>query len=135
MNIRVVLADDQPAIRQGLRLRLGLEPDIEIVGEAADGSDAVALAATLHPDVVVMDVTMPRLDGISATSQLLAQTPTSAVVILSLHDDEATRTRARHAGAAAFVAKHDADRLLLAAIREAAANTPAPEPRQGGPPP
>src|SRR5690606_15371860 len=113
MQIRVLLADDQPTIRQGLRLRLGLEPDIDVVGEAGDGNDAVALATTLRPDVVIMDVTMPHLDGIDATHALRQQAPGSAVVILSLHDDASTRDRARLAGATAFIAKHEADSLLL----------------------
>ena len=121
MYIRVLLADDQPTIRQGLRLRLGLEPDIDVVGEASDGNDAVALATHLRPDVVIMDIAMPILDGIDATRELRTHAPSSAVVILSLHDDAATRNRARLAGAAAFVAKHEADHSLLEAIRGAAA--------------
>jgi DNA-binding NarL/FixJ family response regulator len=94
--------------------------DIQVVGEAANGADAVALAARLRPDVVVMDVTMPVMDGIQATHELRTIVPESSVVILSLHDDVATRDRARLAGAASFIAKHQADHLLLAAIRQAA---------------
>jgi len=131
MHIRVLLADDQPTIRQGLRLRLDLEPDIDVVGEASDGNDAVALASVLRPDVVIMDVRMPHLDGIDATYALRVQSPGSAVVILSLHDDAGTRNRARRAGAAAFVAKHEADHSLLNAIRDAAATGN----RHGGQPP
>jgi DNA-binding NarL/FixJ family response regulator len=118
--IRVFLVDDQPAIRAGLRMRLALEPDVIVVGEAADGREALAKAAELSPDVVVMDVGLPCLDGIAATSALVAGAPRTSVVILTLRDDAATREQARAAGAAAFVAKHDADGALLAAIRRAA---------------
>ena len=119
MNIRVLLADDQPAIRQGLRLRLALEPDIQVVGEAANGAEAVSLATVLAPDVVVMDVAMPVLDGVDATQELRTAAPRTTVVILSLHDDAATRARARGAGATAFVAKHQAEGQLIGAIRDA----------------
>jgi len=120
MRIRVLLADDQPTIRQGLRLRLALEPDIQVVGEAANGMDAVSLARSLSPDVVVMDVAMPVLDGIGAARELRDAAPASAVVILSLHDDATTRDRARAAGVASFVAKHEAGHQLIGAIRGAA---------------
>jgi DNA-binding NarL/FixJ family response regulator len=122
-KIMVLLVDDQPAMRQGLRLRLAIESDITVVGEAGDGQSAVDLAGTLTPDVVVMDVTMPGMDGIAATRALRAAVPSSAVVILTLHDDAATRHRASLAGAAAFVAKHHPPSELLAAIRAAAATT------------
>jgi DNA-binding NarL/FixJ family response regulator len=135
MNIRVLLADDQPTIRQGLRLRLGLETDIDVVGEASDGNDAVALATHLRPDVVIMDVTMPILDGIDATRELRRHVPDSAVVILSLQDDATTRSRARLAGAAAFVAKHDADHSLIVAIRDAAIGRADPAIHEKGPSP
>ena len=121
MTIRILLADDQLAVRRGLRLRLGVEADIEIVGEAANGVEALAYATRLRPDVVVMDVTMPGMDGIEATHQLRSIVPCSSVVILSMHDDATTRSRARKAGAVAFIAKHQADTMLLTAIRDAAA--------------
>jgi NarL family two-component system response regulator LiaR len=135
MHISVLLADDQPAIRQGLRLRLGLEPDIDVIGEAADGIAAVALATRLRPQVVVMDVGMPSLDGIEATRELQLRVPGSAVVILSLHDDANTRHRARQAGATAFVAKHEADHSLIDAIRQAATRTSDGDTPKGGQPP
>jgi DNA-binding NarL/FixJ family response regulator len=122
-KILVLLVDDQPATRRGLRLRLAIESDITVVGEVGDGQSAVDLAGTLTPDVVVMDVTMPGMDGIAATRALRAAVPSSAVVILTLHDDAATRHRASLAGAAAFVAKHQPPSELLAAIRAAAATT------------
>ncbi len=116
----VLLVDDQPALRRGLRLRLAIEPDIAVIGEAGDGQAAVDLAGTLAPDVVVMDVTMPGLDGIAATRALREAVPGSAVVILTLHDDTATRSRALAAGAIALIAKHQPPNDLLAAIRAAA---------------
>jgi two-component system response regulator NreC len=100
-------------------MRLALERDIEVVGEAEDGEDAIAKARETLPDVVVMDVVLPRLDGIAATARLQELQPETAVVVLSLHDDGASRERASAAGAVAFVAKHEPDDALLAAIRAA----------------
>ena len=116
-TIRVLLVDDQPVIRQGLRLRMATEADIAVIGEAGDGDAALDLAAALAPDVIVMDIAMPGIDGIETTRHIRAAVPGSTVVILSLSDDDATRARAAEAGAAAFVAKHEADGLLLATIR------------------
>lgn len=116
--ITILLVDDQPAVRQGLRMRLGLESDVHVVGEANDGAEAVAIAQRLHPDVILMDVEMPNIDGIQATQALRTLAPRSAVVMLSIHDDPVTQQRARAAGAAAFVSKHAAVDALLAAIRQ-----------------
>lgn len=118
--ITILLVDDQNDIRRGLRMRLGLEPDIAIVGEACDGESALSLAEALAPRVVLMDVEMPCMDGIAAAEQLARRTPGCRVVMLSLHDDAATKQRAARAGASAFVAKHDIDRALMDAIRRAA---------------
>jgi DNA-binding NarL/FixJ family response regulator len=118
--ITLVLVDDQPGARQGLRMRLELEPDVAVVGEAGDGAAALDLAETLCPDVVVMDIEMPGMDGISATRALRERGQRAKVVILSLYDDATTQARAREAGAVAFVAKHQMDEPLLAAIRAAA---------------
>lgn len=118
--ITMLLVDDQPAVRRGLRMRLTLEPDMLIVGEAGDGQAALDLAQTLSPDVVLMDVAMPRMDGIAATGALRSAAPGSAVVMLSLHDDAAIQARAREAGALAFVAKHEGVDRLLAAVRQVA---------------
>jgi DNA-binding NarL/FixJ family response regulator len=119
-TIRLLLVDDRPAVRRGLKIWLALEPNIEVVGEASDGAEAISLARALRPDVVLMDVEIPGIDGISATAVLRSVAPQSAVVILTLHDDAATRTRAREAGAAAFVAKHRMEETLLAEIRRVA---------------
>jgi DNA-binding NarL/FixJ family response regulator len=119
-TIRLLVVDDRLTVRTGLRIWLALEPDLEVVGEASDGSEAISLTQTLRPDVVLMDVEMPGMDGISATAALRQVVPQSAVVILTLYDDAATRTRAQEAGAAAFVAKHRMEETLLAEIRRVA---------------
>jgi DNA-binding NarL/FixJ family response regulator len=116
-TIRVLLVDDQPAVRRGLRMRLELEPDMSVVGEAGSGEEAISLAQALHPDVVLMDVRMPGTDGMSATETLRATVSQSAIVILSLYDDAETRAQAEAAGAAAFVAKHQMRAELLATVR------------------
>ena len=117
--IRLLLVDDQPAVRHGLRMRLALEPDLLIIGEAGDGEAALAQASMLHPDVVLMDIRMPGMDGLSVTVALRGMVPESAVVILSLYDDDLTRAQAQAAGSLAFVAKQEPVETLLAAIREA----------------
>ena len=118
--IRLVLVDDQPSVRQGLRMRLTVEPDMTVVGEASNGREAMALVQQLAPDIVLMDVEMPEMDGIEATAVLRRVVPQSAVVILSIYDDAQTRGRAQAAGAVAFVEKRGATDSLLAAIRQAA---------------
>ena len=118
--IRLLLVDDQPTVRRGLGMRLHLEPDIQIVGEASTGKEALQMAEALVPDVVLMDVEMPEMDGIEATRALRAADLPGAVVILSIHDDTQTRVRAQSAGAVAFVEKRGATDSLLAAIRQAA---------------
>jgi DNA-binding NarL/FixJ family response regulator len=121
--IRVLLVDDQAVVRRGLRVRFHLEPDLQIVGEASTGREALSLAQTLAPDVVLMDIEMPGMDGIEATAALRRVVPQSAVVILSIHDDAQTRGRARAAGAVAFVEKRGGTDRLLSAIRQAAGQT------------
>ncbi len=118
--IRLVLVDDQPIVRQGLRKRLTLEPDMTVVGEASNGREAVTLAQQLTPDIVLMDIEMPVMDGIAATAVLRKSAPQSAVVLLTIYDNVSTRARAHSAGAAAFVHKSGEIELLLAAIRQAA---------------
>lgn len=118
--ITLLVVDDQPSVRRGLRMLLALEPDLKTLGEASDGLEAVAAVRTLQPDVVVMDIDMPRMDGLTATKTLAAEAPQSAVVILSIHDDEAMRQRAQAAGAAAFVGKQAGDLALIDAIHQAA---------------
>lgn len=113
----LLIVDDQPSIRQGLRMRLALEPDVEIAGEAADGIEAIELTHVLKPSIVLMDIAMPRMDGITATKAIRAIAPDTRVVVVSLYNDLGTREQARIAGAAAFVDKHAEDEELLKAIR------------------
>jgi len=121
--ISVLLVDEQSAVRQGLRIWLTTVPDVTVVGEAGSGEEAIRLAQTLSPDVVLMDVEMPSMDGITATAALRVAAPHVAIVILSLYDDARTRARAREAGALAFVAKHQAKTALLTTIREVVGGT------------
>ena len=118
-KIKILLVDDQPMVRRGLRMRLGVEPDFEVVGEAENGRILDQVEA-LSPDVVLMDVSMPEMDGIQATAALTASSSSAAVVMLSLHDDARVVGRAFAAGAVGFVAKHDPEGELAAAIRRAA---------------
>src|SRR5438067_2064783 len=100
--IKLLLVDDQSIVRQGLRRRLLLEPDILVVGEASSGEEALELVQSLDPDIVLMDVEMPGMDGITATEAMRDSTPQSTVVMMSIHDDVRTRALALAAGAAAF---------------------------------
>ena len=117
--ITLLLVDDEPLVRQGLHTFLEREGDIRVIGEASNGAEAIALAQALHPDVVLMDISMPAPDGIAATAALRASIPQCAVVLLSLYDDASMRARAHAAGAATLVGKQEGVRTLLAAIREA----------------
>lgn len=124
--ITLLLVDDQISVRKGLRMRFALETDIHIIGEACDAEAANKLARELQPDVALLDIAMPGIDGIAAIGMLRKAAPECAVIILSLHDDNATRARAASAGAFAFIAKHEPDTTLLEAIRRAGAHcTPA----------
>jgi len=116
MTTRIVLADDHTVVRKGLRLLLESVPDFQVVADAADGRQAVALAEEHRPDVVVMDVAMPNLNGIEAARQICAKLPNSAVVFLSMHSDEAYVLRALKAGARAYLLKDSAENDLINAV-------------------
>jgi DNA-binding NarL/FixJ family response regulator len=103
--IRVLIADDQRVVREGLALVLGLLPEVEVVGSAADGDEAVALAADLLPDIVLMDLRMPRCDGVEATRQLRDRVPGSTVVILTTYADDRSVLDALRAGARGYLTK------------------------------
>lgn len=120
-KIRVVLADDHTLIRAGLRMVVDAQPDLTVVGEAADGRDAVALAQNLKPGVIVMDIGMPSLNGIEACRQVRELAPETQVVMLSMHSDEGYVLRALKAGAKAYLLKDSAEADLARAIRAAAA--------------
>jgi two-component system, NarL family, response regulator NreC len=118
--ILVLLADDHTLIRAGLRKVVEAEPDLRVIGEANDGREAVALAQTLKPDVVVMDIGMPRLNGIEAARQIRDLSPDTQMVMLSMHSDEGYVLRALKAGAKAYLLKDSAEADLARAIRAAA---------------
>lgn len=116
--ITVLLAEDHLIVREGLKLLLSYEKDIEVVGEANDGHAAVELAEKLHPDVVVMDIAMPSLNGLEATRQILHRAPKTKVIILSAHNDDAYVQRALDFGASGYLLKQISGSLLPGAIRE-----------------
>jgi DNA-binding NarL/FixJ family response regulator len=116
--ISLVLVDDQSTVRTSLRMRMALESDLLIVGEASDGAMAIEQVRLLQPDVVVMDVRMPLVDGIAAADTIRHQNPTAAIVMLSLYDDRNTRKRALAAGATAFISKQQPVEDLLSVIRQ-----------------
>ena len=115
-NIRILLADDHTVVRKGLRLLLESHPGFQVIGDAADGRDAVSLAGEHTPDVVVMDVAMPGLNGIEAARQISAKLPHTAIVFLSMHSDESYVLKALKAGARAYLLKDSAEHDLIAAV-------------------
>jgi DNA-binding NarL/FixJ family response regulator len=115
--IRVVLADDQPLVRAGLRMILAGEPDIAVVGEAADGAQAVAVCAEQRPDVILMDVRMPEVDGIEATRRLAALEAPPRVLVLTTFDLDDVVYEALRAGASGFLLKDAPEERLVTAIR------------------
>jgi len=121
MTVTVVLADDQPLVRAGLRVLITGTPDIEVVGEAATGADAVQLARDSRPDVVLMDIRMPGMDGIEATQMITAGSSTARVLILTTFDDDDYVYAALRAGASGFLVKDMAVDDILGAIRVVAA--------------
>ncbi|MFD0258538.1 response regulator [Kitasatospora indigofera] len=121
MTVRVVLADDQPLVRSGLRVLITDTPDLEVVGEAADGEEAVRLAAELAPDVVVMDIRMPGMDGIEATRRIMAGQGRTRVLVLTTFDEDEHVHGALRAGASGFAVKDMALDDILAAVRVVAA--------------
>jgi len=116
-KIRILLADDHTVMRSGLRLLLERQPNFEVVGEAGDGRQATELAASLNPDVVIMDIGMPMLNGIEATGQIVHQNPRTAVVILSVYNDEGYVMRALKAGARGYLLKDSAEADLIHAVQ------------------
>lgn len=117
--ITVLLADDHTIVREGLRALLALETDIQVVGEAANGHQAVAFANKLAPDVVVMDLAMPLLSGLDAISRIRECTPASTkIIVLTSYDEDAYIQQARELGASGYLVKQSDSQLLARAIRE-----------------
>ena len=117
MSIRILIADDHGVLRAGLRALLNAEPGLEVVGEAADGRTALHLAAELRPDVALMDLSMPGLDGIQVTRQLKETLPGTRVLILTVHEDESLLREAIQAGASGYIIKRAVESELINAIR------------------
>lgn len=116
-KIRVLLVDDHAVLRAGLRLLVDSQPDMMVVGEAGDGQEGIWLAAELKPDVVLMDIAMPNMDGIEAMRFLMEKTPESRVLFLSMYQDEEYLRKVLATGAAGYILKRAAGPELLAAIR------------------
>ncbi|MGH9663006.1 MAG: response regulator [Bryobacteraceae bacterium] len=119
-TIRILLADDHTIIRSGLRLLLEQQPDFKVVAEAGDGREAVELAVKFHPEVAVLDIGMPQLNGIEAVAQIVSREPRTQPVILSMHADEGYVLRALKAGARAYILKNSAEADLIRAVRTVA---------------
>ena len=122
MKFRVLLADDHAILRKALRMVLEMTPDIEVVGEAADGHDVIKAVGESHPDVVCMDLNMPGLNGVEATRQLLVTHPNVKVIGLSCHDEANRVAEIIDAGAIGYVVKMEAMDVLPAAIRRVSHN-------------
>src|ERR1700694_5736342 len=118
--IRVLLADDHAMVRKGFRLILEAQPDMEIVGEAGNGREAIEEAEKSHPDVIVMDVAMPELNGIEATRRLYASAPRTRILALSMHKDSVYVREILRAGARGYLLKDSIDSDLVAAVRAVA---------------
>ena len=116
-SIRILLADDHAVMRSGLRLLIDNQTDMEVVGEAGDGLQAIDRAAALQPDVVVLDLTMPLMDGLTCLRQIRQRAPQSRVLVLTMHADEQYLRDALARGAAGYVVKQAADQEVLSAIR------------------
>ena len=120
-KIKVMLADDHLVVRMGLAAIISIERDMEVVGEAADGAEAVKLAAELHPDVVIIDIMMPKLDGVAATAEIRKRNPDTQILILTTFGTSDDLRRALEVGATGALVKDSAQTELVSAIRECAA--------------
>lgn len=119
-DIRVMLADDHGVVRKGLRFLLSSEPGIEVTAEATNGREAVELASKINPQVVVMDIAMPLLNGIDATAQIVKKHPATGVIMLSMYSDEEFLLRALSAGAKGYLLKDSAEEDIVRAVRTVA---------------
>ncbi len=124
MTLRVVVADDHGVVRKGVRLVLSEAPEIEIVGEACDGDEAVEMASALRPNVMILDVAMPKRNGIQAATQIAKAEPGVGIIMLSMYSDEEYLMRAISAGAKGYLLKDSAEPDLVKAVRTVAAGRP-----------
>jgi two-component system, NarL family, response regulator NreC len=124
MTIRILIADDHGIVRKGLRLQLEQNKKFEVVGEASDGREAVRMAEELSPDIVIMDIAMPNLNGIQATTQIVKKNPQVGVIMLSMYSDETYLTRTLAAGAKGYLLKDSADEDLYHAVETVAQGKP-----------
>ncbi len=116
-KIKLLLADDHAVLRAGLKTLFHAQPDIEVVAETADGEETVRQSLDIVPDIVLMDITMPKLSGLEATREITRQNPAIKILVLTMHEDESYLIQMLHAGASGYVPKKAADVELLAAIR------------------
>lgn len=123
-KLRILIADDHGIVRKGLRLQLQQNEQFEVIGEAADGREAVRMAEELSPDVVIMDIAMPNLNGIQAAAQVIKRNPKTGVIMLSMHSDESYLTRTLAAGAKGYLLKDNADVDLHRAVQMVAQGKP-----------
>lgn len=123
-KVRILIADDHGIVRKGLRLQLEQNPSFQVIGEATDGREAVRLTEELKPEVVIMDIAMPNLNGIQAAAQIVKRNPHTGVIILSMHSDESYLIRALTAGAKGYLLKDNADVDLYRAVQVVAQGKP-----------
>ncbi len=128
-KIRILVADDHGIVRKGLRFLLDRQPDMEVVGEASDGREAVRMSQEMIPDVVIMDVAMPQLNGIDATAQIIKNNSRTGIVMLSMYTDESYLVRALSAGAKGYLLKDSAEVDLVRAVQVVAQGRPFFSPR------
>ncbi|HTS13080.1 MAG TPA: response regulator transcription factor [Candidatus Limnocylindrales bacterium] len=124
MSIRVLVVDDHESVRKGVCAILSSRKDVEICGEASNGKDAVSKADSLKPQIIIMDISMPIMDGISATREILNSSPDTAIVMLSMHNSKEMVENAKRIGARAFVTKAQAGAALLQALDSALRGEP-----------
>jgi DNA-binding NarL/FixJ family response regulator len=124
MGLRIVVVDDHAVVRRGVRALLETQPGWEVVGEAATGRDAVEFAKRLQPDIVVMDLSLPELNGLEATRLILKESPRTEVLVLTMHHSEELARTVLQAGARAYVLKSDADHSLVAAVESLSQHKP-----------
>ncbi len=127
--IKILLVDDQTLIRQGIRLLLEIEPDVQVIGQAANGMEAIQQAEALHPDVILMDVRMPEMDGVAATREITARFPEVGVIILTTFEDDETIFDGLEAGARGYLLKDVSSEEMAQAVRRVAAGEALIQPR------